>query len=80
MPKPKETLSRRIDRLENIAVAHDAAIDALIESQRRTDKQMAQTERRLRETDQRLRELAEQTDKRVADLVSAIGEFSRKAS
>jgi len=79
MAEQKQTLQRRVLALENIVVAHDAQIEALIESQQRTDRQMAETREFLRElgekTDKRIEALGERIDK----LVSGIGEWIRQA-
>jgi uncharacterized protein YlxW (UPF0749 family) len=82
---PRETLSTRIARLENIAIAHDASIEALIESQRQTQEQFRLTEEQFRRTDQILADFRRESDarerhmdERVEKLVSAIGELIRR--
>jgi len=82
MPKP--TLSNRVTRLEkgdaenrksitrlNNAMAH------LAEETLKTQEQIVKTQEQIAETNRHLRELGEETDRRIRDLVSAIGDLIR---
>ena len=78
MAEQKETAARRIARLENIAVAHDASIEALIEAGSRTERKLAELAARMAELREESNEREKRMDERVDKLVSAIGEFIRQ--
>jgi predicted nucleic acid-binding Zn-ribbon protein len=54
-------------------LATDRQIEALAASVHSLAEQQRETDRRVRDTNRHLRELGEATDKRISDLVSAIG-------
>ena len=51
---------------------------ALEETQKLLRETQIETDRRLRETDQRLRDLGENTDRRIAQLVSAVAKLAEQ--
>ena len=67
----KEPLTTRVTRLEE-------AMTEMAKSQVRLDNALAHLAEVQAETKQQLADLGKQTDKRIADLVSAIGELIHK--
>lgn len=61
--------------VENAIGNHADWIEHLAAAQAKTDEQIARTQAQIEQTNRTLRELGEETDKRIRDLVSAIGEF-----
>ena len=88
MPNPnaridrlEDAMSRAFNAIEALADKEeklDDAIALILEAQIKTEHRFKETADHLRETDKQLRTLGQETDARIRDLTSAIGELIRR--